>query len=106
AETGSHKPTICGIGGSLDLRMATNPRILPDRAYIELSLQNITPAGCDVIAPYFYGAATENDPAWIDWKMADLMPWFMQRLRSQGFSRPALLPVVHAFYAGKRGGTT
>jgi hypothetical protein len=57
------------------------PGILPDRAYIELSLQNITPAGCDVIAPYFYGAATENDPAWIDWKMADLMPWFTRRPR-------------------------
>jgi hypothetical protein len=105
-ETGTSKPTICGIGGSLDHRTASSQKILPDRAYIELSLQNITPAACDVVAPYFYGAATENDPTWIDWSMANLMPWFMQRLRDQGFSHPALLPVPQAFYANKRGGTT
>ena len=105
-ETGANKPTICGIGGSLDHRTATNRKILPDRHYIELALQNITPAACDVIAPYFYGAATENDPTWIDWSMADLMPWFIQRLRDQGFNHPALLPVPQAFYANKRGGTT
>lgn len=105
-ETGTSKPTICGIGGSLDHRTAANQKILPDRGYTELSLQNITPAACDVIAPYFYGAATENDPTWIDWTMASLMPWFMQRLHDQGFSRPALLPVPQAFYANKRGGTT
>jgi hypothetical protein len=97
---------ICGIGGSLDHRTATNQKILPDRAYTELSLQNITPTACDVVAPYFYGSTTENDPTWIDWSMASLMPWFMQRLRDQGFSHPALLPVPHAFYQSKRGGTT
>jgi len=105
-ETGTNKPTICGIGGSLDHRTVSNRRILPDRAYIELSLQNVTPAACDVVAPYFYGAATENDPTWIDWTMANLMPWFMQRLSKQGFSHPALLPVSQAFYANKRGGST
>ena len=105
-EARTSKPTICGIGGSLDHRTAANKNILADRAYIELSLQNVIPGACDVIAPYFYGAATENDPTWIDWKMTTLMPWFMQRLHDQGFRRPALLPLPQAFYAGKRGGTT
>jgi hypothetical protein len=105
-ETGANKPTICGIGGSLDHRTATNQKIIPDRAYIELALQNITPGACDVVAPYFYGSATENDPTWIDWSMRDLMPWFMQRLRGQGFNHPALLPVPQAFFINKRGGTT
>jgi hypothetical protein len=105
-ETGANKPVICGIGGSLDHRAAVNQQILPDRAYIELALQNITPAACDIVAPYFYGAATENDPTWIDWSMSKLMPWFMQRLSAQGFAHPALLPVPQAFYRGKRGGTT
>lgn len=104
--THAHKAVICGVGGSLDHRNATNPAIVPDRAYIELSLRNVTPAACDVIAPYFYGAATQNDPTWIDWSMGNLMPWFMQQLRAKGFASPALLPVTHAFYAGKRGGTT
>lgn len=105
-DTGKNKPTICGIGGSLDHRTTSDTPIMPDRAYIELSLRNITPAACDVIAPYFYGAATENEPAWIDWSMRSLMPWFMQRLHDKGFTRPFLLPVPQAFYRGKRGGTT
>lgn len=105
-ETSTNKPTICGIGGSLDHRTSSNRQIGADRAYIELSLQNVTPSACDVIAPYFYGAATENDPIWIDWSMRNLMPWFMQRLRENGFNRVALLPVQHAFFADKRGGTT
>jgi hypothetical protein len=105
-ETGMNKPTICGIGGSLDHRTVSRPKVLPDHGYIELSLQNITPAACDVIAPYFYGAATENNPDWIDWTMGNLMSWFLGKLRDQGFVQPALLPVVQAFYSGKRGGTT
>jgi hypothetical protein len=105
-DTGLRKPTICGVGGSLDHRTAMKPRLAADRAYIELSLQNILPAACDVVAPYFYGAATENDPTWVDWTMSDLYPWFLQRLHAQGFSQPTLLPVVQAFMAGKRGGTT
>jgi hypothetical protein len=105
-ETHAHKPVICGIGGSLDHRTATDPRIRPDRTYIQLSLSNLSPAACDVVAPYFYGAATENNPSWVDWSMSNLMPWFMQQLHAKGFNDPPLLPVLHAFYAGRRGGTT
>ena len=100
------RPTVCGIGGSLDHRTDKNRTITPDRHYIERALVNLSPAACDVIAPYFYGAATENDPSWIDWSMSSLMPWFVGELRKRGFARPPLLPVVQAFYAGKRGGST
>lgn len=105
-ETGTRRPVICGVGGSLDHRSERDPAIRPDRTYIEAALVNLTPSACDIVAPYFYGAAVRDDPRWIDWSMADLMPWFMNKLRDRGFDRPALLPVVQAFYAGKRGGTT
>jgi hypothetical protein len=106
ADDHTDKPTICGVGGSLDHRTDKNRSISPDRRYIERALTNISPAGCDVVAPYFYGSATENDPSWVDWSMSSLMPWFVGELRGRGYARAPLLPVVHAFSAGKRSGGT
>jgi hypothetical protein len=102
--TGGRKPSVCGIGGSLDHRATKNGTFAPDRDYITRALDNLTPAGCDVIAPYFYGSATANDPRWIDWTMGSLMPWFIVELQQRGFGKPQLLPVLHAFSAARTPG--
>lgn len=105
-ETAGSKPTICGIGGSLDHRSQTDPHFKPDRSYTERSLVNLTPAACDIVAPYFYGAAKANDPTWIDWTMADLLPWFLRQLQRLGFDQPQLMPLLHAFSAPRTPGGT
>jgi hypothetical protein len=104
--TEGRKPSVCGIGGSLDHRTANDRRFEPDREYTTRALDNLTPAACDVIAPYFYGSATANDPRWIDWTMGSLMPWFIDELRQRGFGEPQLLPVLHAFSAARTPGGT
>lgn len=94
------RPTICGIGGSLDAKKSPqDERFVPNHLYTAQSLFNVSPAACDLIAPYFYGTALADDPQLIDWSMKDLMPYFLQRLRDRGFdtSSRLLLPVSHAF---------
>lgn len=104
SETHAAKPTICGIGGSLDRRASPDSAFKPDREYIWRALENVTPAACDVIAPYFYGTAAADDPTWVDWTMSDLLKEFSNRLRQRGFARPVLMPVLHAFSATRKSG--
>lgn len=104
-KTGMRKPTVCGIGGSLDRRTAVDSAFKPNRRDIELSLSNVTPNACDIVAPYFYGVAAADDPTWVDWTMANLLPWFIGRLRQRGFDHPILLPVLQAFSSKTGSGT-
>ncbi len=100
ASSGFQRATICGIGGSLDAkRAADDRRFTPNRGYMDQSLINVSPAACDLVSPYFYGTALEDDSRLIDWSMKDLMPSFLEKLRAKGFdtAAPLLLPVSHAF---------
>lgn len=109
ASSGIERPTICGIGGSLDAKRSRwGWRFVPNRGYMDQSLINVSPAACDLVSPYFYGTALENDPRLIDWSMNDLMPDFLQKLRARGFdtSSRVLLPVDHAFAYKAPGSTT
>jgi hypothetical protein len=96
-ETGFDRPLVCGIGGSLDHRNVPGGPIEADHRYTQEALINVSPAVCDIVAPYFYGEALANDPTWIDWSMQSLMPWFVAALQDRGFTEPVILPIVHAF---------
>jgi hypothetical protein len=98
--SGFQRATICGVGGSLDARASTDASTFaPHREYMDRALANLSPDGCDVVAPYFYGTAATDDATLIDWSMRDLLPYFRQRLETRGFKAPSLslLPVIHAF---------
>jgi hypothetical protein len=97
--THTDRAVICGIGGFLDKRDQVKDRFSADHSYTEESLVNVSPDICDIVAPYFYGVASVNNPDLVDWSMQNLMPWFMRALRNRGFSQPSLLPIVQAFSA-------
>jgi hypothetical protein len=100
ASSGFQRATICGIGGSLDAKhSADDRRFTPNRGYMDQSLINVSPAACDLVSPYFYGTALEDDSRLIDWSMENLMPSFLEKLRAKGFDTdaPLLLPISHAF---------
>ena len=100
ARSGFSRPTICGVGGSLDHKSSVGAaNFAPDRQYMVDALRNVSPAGCDLIAPYFYGAASVDDPSLVDWSMGNLLPYFLQAAKARGYDVPsaALIPIAHAF---------
>jgi hypothetical protein len=82
------RPTVCGLGGDLD---NTHQSVAQSRAAFEAALTNFTPAGCDAVALYPYARADLNDG--IDWSMADLLPYMLDRLRDRGWD-PAQQPLL------------
>jgi len=105
AAGGLKRPTICGLGGSLDAKKSREDlAFAQDRRYMKTALTNISPSACDVVAPYPYGVTSVDDPALIDWSMHDLIPSLLQELRARGFrSSPFLLPVIDAFSYREKG---
>ena len=98
--SGFERPTLCGVGGQLDFKRSTDDRSFSlDRRYTDQALQNVSPAGCDLVAPYFYGIASTDDARLIDWSMRELLPYFLRALRARGYDRPSqvMLPIAHAF---------
>jgi hypothetical protein len=99
--SGLHRATICGVGGSLDAKLApSSATFTAQHAYLDRALANISPDACDIVAPYFYGTTpVANNPALIDWSMRDLLPYFRRKLEARGFGSPSavMLPVIHAF---------
>lgn len=107
AATGHRRPTLCGVGGDLDYkRSEADPFFIQDRQYTERALQNISPEACDVVSPYFYGAAPRDDAHLVDWSMRTVVPYFRQALARRGFDEASatIVPVAHAFsYRGGSG---
>ncbi len=100
------RPTVCGVGGLLDHKRSPNDSsFAPDRLYMVHALRNVSPAGCDLVAPYFYGAATVEDPSLIDWSMRDLLPYFQEALKAKGYesARDVMMPLAHAFSSRPQG---
>ena len=81
------RPTVCGFGGDLD---NAHQSVAESRAAFEAALTNFTPTGCDAVALYPYARADLNDG--IDWSMADLLPYMLDRLRDRGWD-PAQQPL-------------
>jgi len=109
ARTGFRRFTICGVGGSLDVKRTPNDAAFrPNHGYMDRALQNVSPAACDMVSPYFYATAAADDPRLIDWSMHDLLPYFLQALRARGYdpSADVLLPIAQAFSAHAAGSTT
>ena len=107
AATGYRRPTLCGVGGDLDYKQTlADPFFIQDRRYTEQAMQNLSPAACDIVSPYFYGAASQDDPRLVDWSMRTVMPYFREGLQRRGFdlSTTTIVPVAHAF--SYRGTTT
>lgn len=101
-----NRPTICGVGGSLDhKRRADDASFAPDRQAMVQALRNVSPAGCDLVSPYFYGTASADDPSMVDWSMRDLLPFFELALQGRGYASPSdvLLPLVDAFSSHQNG---
>jgi hypothetical protein len=96
---GASRPVVCGVGGTLDQRAQATGVFTSDHSYTEEALVNVTPDVCDVVAPYFYGVASVDDPQLVDWSMQNLMPWFLGTLHDRGFTQLSLLPIVQAFSA-------
>src|SRR5262249_53098844 len=100
ARSGFSRPTICGVGGNLDHKASVGAATFAaDRGYMVDALRNVSPAGCDLIAPYFYGAASADDPSLVDWSMSNLLPYFVQAVKARGYDVPSgvLIPITHAF---------
>ena len=85
------RPTLCGFGGDLD---NAHQSVAQSRAAFEAALTNFTPAGCDAVAlyPYTRGVRTDQDDG-VDWSMADLLPYMLDRLRDRGWD-PAQQPLI------------
>jgi len=100
---GRNLPTICGLGGSLDLRDSTRESFKPQHKWIDQPAINVTPAGCDYVAPYFYGSRPQPNPDLVDWSMQEVIPYALQVLRARGFNTSGILvPLLHAFGSCKR----
>lgn len=100
AATGFRRPTLCGVGGDLDYKQSVaDPFFIQDRRYSEQAMQNLSPSACDIVSPYFYGVAAQDDPRLIDWSMRSVMPYFRYALQRRGFDPAAttIVPVAHAF---------
>ena len=104
-----NRPTVCGVGGVLDhKRSPSDASFAPDRQSMVSALRNVSPAGCDLVAPYFYGAASTDDPSLVDWSLQDLLPFFELAVKGKGYPSPAdvLLPLVDAFSYHAPGATS
>ncbi len=101
ARSGFRRPTLCGVGGSLDSRRSVgDPVFTPNHGYSDLAFQNVVPAACDIVAPYFYGSAAADDPRLIDWSMGDMIKYLDRTLKARGYDgASSVLPFVHAFSA-------
>jgi hypothetical protein len=98
ASAGRNLPTICGLGGSLDLRDSVQQPFKPQHKWIDQPAINVTPAACDYVAPYFYGSRPQPNPDLVDWSMRDVIPYALQVLRAKGFNTSGILiPVLDAF---------
>jgi hypothetical protein len=96
---GASRPVVCGVGGTLDQRAQASDPFTSDHGYTEAALVNVAPDICDIVAPYFYGVASVDDPNLVDWSMQNLMPWFIGAVHDRGFTQLSLLPIVQAFSA-------
>jgi hypothetical protein len=109
SRSGRQRPTVCGVGGSLDAkRRPEEPSFTPDHRYTDLALRNVSPAFCDLVSPYFYGSAANDDARLIDWSMQNLLPYFQQALAAKGFGSTAstTIPVAQAFSHKGPGGSS
>jgi hypothetical protein len=103
ASVGRNLPTICGLGGSLDLRDSTHESFKPQHKWIDQPAINVTPAACDYVAPYFYGSRPQPNPDLVDWSMRDVIPYALQVLRAKGFNTSGILiPILDAFGSCER----
>jgi hypothetical protein len=103
ASVGRNLPTICGLGGSLDLRDSTRESFKPQHKWIDQPAINVTPAACDYVAPYFYGRRPQPNPDLVDWSMRDVIPYALQVLRAKGFNTSGILiPILDAFGSCER----
>jgi hypothetical protein len=106
--SGVRRPTLCGVGGSLDVRRRPeDTTFTSDHGYLDQALGNVSPAICDLVSPYFYGSAPADDPRLLDWSMQSLLPYFQQALITRGFAAPSriLVPVAQAFSHQGTGGS-
>jgi hypothetical protein len=100
AATGLDRPTICGVGGTLDTiesgRGKPISRRYPD---IDLALTNVSPEACDLVSPYLYASNRENNPNLVEWSMRSAIPYLLRALEQKRFnmSSPLLVPIIHAF---------
>jgi len=103
ASIGRKLPTICGLGGSLDLRDSTSEPFKPQHKWIDQPAINVTPAACDYVAPYFYGSRPQVNADLVDWSMQDVIPYALQVLRAKGFNTSGVfIPVLDAFGSCER----
>jgi hypothetical protein len=107
--SGFNRPTLCGVGGSLDYKRGPgDASFIQDHRYMDQALQNVFPADCDVVSPYFYASAAADDSRLIDWSMNNLLPYFLRALQAKRYDTSAqvLLPIAHAFSAHVSGSTS
>lgn len=63
------------------------------RAAFDAAVANFTSAGCDAVALYPYARGSAIDQGTVDWSMADLLPFMLDRLRQRGWD-PNVQPVI------------
>jgi hypothetical protein len=81
------RPTICGFGGSMDLKTSSSQASFsPNHASFDQALTNFSPAACDMVALYPYGFSAWNDQRAIDWSMTNLLPYMKRALKAKGWN--------------------
>jgi hypothetical protein len=95
------RPTICGFGGRLD---DSEQPTRDSRASFERSLANFSASGCDAVAVYPYSESLDGHD--VDWSMAELLPYMLDRLEAHGWDRtrqPLVgIPQTFRFGAARR----
>jgi len=97
------RPTVCGVGGDIDVKKnATDRAFHTHYDYAELSLVNVTPHACDIVALYPYATNDVDDPGRVDWSMGPLLAHTLQSLRARGWdpSKQPWIGVVQTFGYG------
>lgn len=103
ASAGRDLPTICGVQGALAVKKSANAAFSFDRRWVDRGMANISPAACDFVAPYAYGATPQASPEYIDWSLRDVIPYTIGLLQQKGFrTSSVVIPIIQAFGSCER----
>jgi hypothetical protein len=94
------RPTVCGIGGALDLTTDSRPADVRYE-HINRALINFSVNACDVVALYPYAVGPRStSPNEVDWSKRRLLPYVFKKLRARGWNigKNPLIGMPQAFY--------
>jgi hypothetical protein len=94
------RPTVCGIGGTLDLITDNRPADVRYE-HIKRALTNFSVSACDVVALYPYAVGPRStSPDEVDWSKRRLLPYIFKELKARGWNinKNPLIGMPQAFY--------